>query len=76
MGQGSSRSERLTKEDVSFLKANTRYDEETIQVGKLSLPICQKTICIARNWNWPARISVVHVVDCMVVPFMNLMTPL
>merc|ERR1712226_1803368 len=31
MGQGTSRSERLTKEDVTFLKANTRYDEETIQ---------------------------------------------
>ena len=32
MGQGNSRSERLTKEDVIFLKANTNYDEETIQV--------------------------------------------
>ena len=32
MGQGSSRAGRLTKEDVLFLKANTRYDEDTIQV--------------------------------------------
>jgi len=31
MGQGSSRAERLTKEDVNFLKANTKYDEDTIQ---------------------------------------------
>ena len=32
MGQGGSRAGRLTKEDVMFLKANTRYDEDTIQV--------------------------------------------
>ena len=32
MGQGNSRAERLTKEDVIFLKANTKYDEDTIQV--------------------------------------------
>ena len=32
MGQGNSRAERLTKEDVIFLKANTNYDEDTIQV--------------------------------------------
>ena len=31
MGQGNSTS-RLTKEDVLFLKANTRYNEETIEV--------------------------------------------
>ena len=31
VGQGNSTS-RLTKEDVLFLKANTRYNEETIQV--------------------------------------------
>merc|ERR1712055_796804 len=30
MGQGNS-TRRLTKEDVNFLKTNTRYDEETIQ---------------------------------------------
>jgi hypothetical protein len=31
MGQGSSRI-RLTKEDANFLKNNTRYSEDTIQV--------------------------------------------
>ena len=37
MGQGSSRAERLTKEDVIFLKANTKYDEDTIQVIQTQL---------------------------------------
>ena len=32
MGQSGSRAERLTKDDVAFLKANTNYDEDTIQV--------------------------------------------
>ena len=36
MGQGGSRAGRLTKEDVMFLKANTRYDEDTIQVQPLT----------------------------------------
>ena len=37
MGQGGSRAGRLTKEDVMFLKANTRYDEDTIQVQILKI---------------------------------------
>ena len=46
MGQGSSRAGRLTKEDVMFLKANTRYDEDTIQVeGSGSSWTESKTTC-------------------------------
>ena len=48
MGQGSSRAGRLTKEDVLFLKANTRYDEDTIQVV-ICLETLDQTLAISRS---------------------------
>ena len=54
MGQGNSRSERLTKEDVIFLKANTNYDEETIQVIFWSDPT-DFTV-----WQFPGMVQGFH----------------